>query len=103
MALSGKGEGGERGPKVGQGQILFQGGDERDGGVRGSLGGGAGVRKATGEQEDLRALPTVIRIHKIWLHVFHVALYVENQRPAHNQQPYSELSLHMEAEIDSED
>jgi len=51
----------------------------------------------------LRALPTVIRIHKIWLHVSHVALYVENQSPAQNQQLYSELSLHMEAEIDSED
>ena len=32
-----------------------------------------------------------------------MALYVENQSPAHNKQRYSELSLHMEVEIDSED
>ena len=65
--------------------------------------GGVGRGHVSRHETAVRELPTVIRIHKIWLHVSHVALYVENQRPAHNQQRYSELSLHMEAEIDSED
>ena len=65
--------------------------------------GGVGRGHVSRHETAVGALPTVIRIHKIWLHVSHVALYVENQSPAHNQQRYSELSFHMEAEIHSED
>jgi len=65
--------------------------------LQGSLPGERWLVEHVHEHRDgndicsIGALPTVIRIHKIRLHVSHVALYVENQSPARNQQRYSEL------------